>query len=96
MPTYEYRCEGCNHEFEIMQSIKDDALTICPECGKKKLKKVISGGAGVIFKGTGFYQTDYKNKTLHSKKSTGKVIDTTGETAKPAEKKKTDSKPSKK
>jgi len=87
MPTYEYKCENCNYEFEIMQSIKDDALTKCPECGKKKLKKVISGGAGVIFKGTGFYQTDYKNKHSHTKKNTGKVIDTTGDASKPEEKK---------
>lgn len=96
MPTYEYRCESCNHEFEIMQSIKDDALTKCPSCGKNKLKKVISGGAGLIFKGTGFYLTDYKKKNSHSKKSTGKVTDTTGETPKPAEKKSSGSKTTKK
>lgn len=96
MPTYDYKCDSCNHEFEIMQSIKDDPLTKCPECGRNKLKKVISGGAGLIFKGSGFYLTDYKNKHSHSKKSTGKVIDTTGETAKPAEKKSTGSKTVKK
>ncbi|MBI5403682.1 MAG: zinc ribbon domain-containing protein [Ignavibacteriae bacterium] len=96
MPTYDYKCESCNHEFEIMQSIKDDPLTKCPECGKNKLKKVISGGAGLIFKGSGFYLTDYKNKQSNQKKSTGKVIDTTGDTSKPAEKKASVSKSSKK
>ncbi|MFA5405710.1 MAG: zinc ribbon domain-containing protein [Ignavibacteria bacterium] len=80
MPTYEYKCDNCNHEFEVMQSIKDEPLKKCPNCGKSKLKKLISGGAGVIFKGSGFYQTDYKNKHSHTKKSTGKVIDTTGGT----------------
>ena len=86
MPTYEYICDNCNHEFEKFQSIKDEPLTKCPECGKNKLRKVISGGAGVIFKGSGFYQTDYKNKSkgykskAGDKKSSGtKVIDTTGD-----------------
>lgn len=86
MPTYDYKCENCGHEFEAFQSMKDEPLKKCPKCGKNKLKKLISGGAGLIFKGSGFYLTDYKNK--HSKKSTGKVIDTTGkDTPKPAEKK---------
>ena len=94
MPTYEYRCENCKYEFEIMQSIKDDPLTKCPECGKNKLKKIISGGAGVIFKGSGFYQTDYKNKSkghkskAADKKSSGtKVIDTTGGSSSSSDKK---------
>lgn len=94
MPTYEYKCDNCNHEFEIMQSIKEDSLTKCPKCGKNKLRKIISGGAGVIFKGTGFYLTDYKNK--HTKTSGTKVIDTTStSTSKPAEKK-ASTKPAKK
>lgn len=93
MPTYDYKCDSCHHTFEVFQSIKAEPLTKCPNCGKNKLKKLISGGAGLIFKGTGFYLTDYKNKNSHQhKKSTGKVIDTTKETTakettKPVEKK---------
>lgn len=59
MPTYEYQCLSCKHEFEILQSITAKPKTKCPECGKK-LKKLISGPAGFIFKGAGFYATDYK------------------------------------
>lgn len=77
MPTYDYKCGSCNHTFEVMQSIKDEPLTKCPNCGKNKLKKLISGGTGFILKGSGFYSTDYKNK--HTSKSHGKVIDTTKE-----------------
>jgi len=62
MPTYDYRCENCGNEMEAFQSIKDAPLTKCPKCGKDTLKKMISGGAGLIFKGTGFYLTDYKDK----------------------------------
>jgi putative FmdB family regulatory protein len=60
MPTYEYKCLKCNHRFELFQKITDDPVTVCPEC-KGEVKRLISGGAGSIFKGTGFYQTDYKN-----------------------------------
>lgn len=56
MPTYEYRCSACEHQFEIVQSIKDDALTACPECGGE-LRKVF-GLPGIVLKGGGFYKTD--------------------------------------
>ncbi len=59
MPTYEYECLSCKHKFEILQSITAKPKTKCPECGKK-LKKLISSTAGFIFKGAGFYATDYK------------------------------------
>jgi len=59
MPTYEYECLSCKHKFEILQSITAKPKTKCPECGKK-LKKLISGSVGFIFKGAGFYATDYK------------------------------------
>ncbi len=59
MPTYEYECLSCKHRFEILQSITAKPKTKCPKCGKK-LKKLISGSAGFIFKGPGFYATDYK------------------------------------
>ncbi len=59
MPTYEYECLSCKHKFEILQSITAKPKTKCPHCGKK-LRKLISSTAGFIFKGTGFYATDYK------------------------------------
>lgn len=61
MPTYHYRCRSCGHEFEEFQSITDDPITVCPKCGGET-RRVISGGAGIIFKGSGFYITDYKRK----------------------------------
>lgn len=70
MPTYEYICEKCDHEFEMFQSIKDQPLTVCPKdlChlkkwGKGKVKKKIGSGAGIIFKGSGFYITDYRSES---------------------------------
>src|SRR5207247_2848565 len=60
MPTYEYECSACGHEFETIQNMSEGALRKCPKCGKLKLERLISGGAGVIFKGSGFYETDYK------------------------------------
>jgi len=62
MPTYEYQCEVCGHTFDKFQNITENPLTECPECGGI-VKRLISGGAGLIFKGSGFYHTDYKNKT---------------------------------
>ncbi len=59
MPTYEYRCDACGHVFEEFQSMKDDPLTKCPKCGGK-VQRLIGPGAGLIFKGSGFYLTDYK------------------------------------
>lgn len=61
MPTYEYYCTSCGFEFEEFQSIASAPISICPKCGEN-VKRKISGGVGLIFKGTGFYITDYKNK----------------------------------
>jgi putative FmdB family regulatory protein len=61
MPTYEYKCDSCEHKFEAFQSIKADPIKVCPECNKEEVTKLISGGMGVIYKGSGFYTTDYKN-----------------------------------
>lgn len=63
MPTYEYACPKCGYEFEQFQSMKDEPLKKCPKCKKAGLKRLVGGGAGLIFKGTGFYITDYKNKS---------------------------------
>lgn len=62
MPTYDYQCQACGHEFEEFQSITASPLKKCPACGKLKLKRLIGTGAGVIFKGSGFYETDYRSE----------------------------------
>jgi putative FmdB family regulatory protein len=62
MPTYEYECLKCQHRFEKFQGIKDKPLKVCPRCGGE-LKRLIGAGAGIIFKGKGFYQTDYKKSS---------------------------------
>lgn len=62
MPTYEYVCAECDHELEAFQSMKDAPLRRCPACRKPRLKRRIGGGAGLIFKGSGFYITDYRRK----------------------------------
>jgi len=66
MPTYEYLCENCGYQFEEFQKITDPPLSKCPKCGGK-VRRLISGGAGLIFKGSGFYITDYKRKESKSK-----------------------------
>ena len=63
MPTYEYRCSACEHEWEEFQSIKADPIKKCPECGKSKAERMISAGGGIIFKGSGFYETDYRSES---------------------------------
>lgn len=63
MPTYQYRCSNCGYEFEQFQSITAKALRKCPNCSKLGLKRLIGSGAGVIFKGPGFYQTDYRSES---------------------------------
>ncbi|HZZ41562.1 MAG TPA: zinc ribbon domain-containing protein [Tepidisphaeraceae bacterium] len=66
MPTYEYKCEACGHHFDQFQSITSSPLKKCPKCGKNKLRRLIGTGAGVIFKGSGFYTTDYRSETYKS------------------------------
>ncbi len=61
MPTYDYICEACDHEFEMFQRITEDPIEKCPECNKKKLRRLFGTGAAVVFKGSGFYQTDYRS-----------------------------------
>lgn len=62
MPTYQYECGECEHSFEVFQSMLDKKLKNCPECGQKSLYRLIGPGSGIIFKGSGFYETDYKKK----------------------------------
>jgi len=66
MPTYEYQCENCGHRFEKFQSIKAPAIRKCPECGKNTVKRLLGTGAGIIFKGSGFYTTDYRSESYKS------------------------------
>lgn len=62
MPTYDYRCAACGHDLEVFQSIHDPVLRKCPKCKKAKLERLIGPGAGILFKGGGFYQTDYRSE----------------------------------
>jgi len=84
MPTYEYACSACGHQFEEFQSIMAKPLTKCPECKKKKVKRLISAGAGFIFKGSGFYITDYRSESYKaaakSDSSDGSSTAATGKT----------------
>lgn len=61
MPTYDYVCDACEHEFELFQGINDPLKKKCPECGKPKLRRLFGTGAAVVFKGSGFYETDYRS-----------------------------------
>lgn len=71
MPTYAYECAACGHHFEEFQSMTAAPLRKCPECSKAKLRRLIGAGSGVIFKGSGFYQTDYKKTSGGEGKSDG-------------------------
>jgi putative FmdB family regulatory protein len=70
MPTYAYVCQNCRHEFDAFQSIKARPLRLCPACGQTALKRLIGSGAGIIFKGSGFYCTDYRSDGYKSAAST--------------------------
>lgn len=61
MPTYDYVCDGCGHAFELFQSMTDSVKKTCPKCGKKKLRRLIGTGGAIVFKGSGFYKTDYRS-----------------------------------
>jgi putative FmdB family regulatory protein len=82
MPTYEYECLKCEYKFEEFQNMTDEPLKVCPRCGGK-LRRLIGAGAGIIFKGKGFYQTDYKStssqhkekKSIEESKSKGESKD---------------------
>ncbi len=78
MPTYDYQCASCGHCFEQFQSISTKPLKKCPLCGNDALKRLIGAGAGIIFKGSGFYQTDYRNK--YSAKAESRKPETKTET----------------
>ena len=95
MPTYDYQCDACGHKFELYQSISAEPEKKCPECKKKKLRRLIGTGGAIVFKGSGFYQTDYRSdsykKSAASDKGSGDKSSGSsgekssgGESAKPA------------
>lgn len=93
MPNYNYECSSCGHTLQEFQTMSEKALLLCPKCKKKKLVRLISGGSAVIFKGTGFYETDYKKKPNSEPKSTAPAATTSSET--PKTESKTEATPSK-
>ncbi|MHC4752551.1 MAG: FmdB family zinc ribbon protein [Planctomycetota bacterium] len=107
MPTYDYICENCEYEFEQFQSITARPIRKCPKCGKVRLQRLIGAGAGIIFKGSGFYQTDYRSdsykkaaesekKSSTDKDTTKKKTKTKAKDSKPTEKTKSTTKDKKK
>lgn len=97
MPTYDYKCGNCQHKFEQFQSITAKPLRKCPKCGKLGVQRLIGAGAGIIFKGSGFYQTDYRSesykkaaesekKSATDKDTTKKKTETQAKDSKPSEK----------
>ena len=93
MPTYDYECSACAHKFDAFQSISEEPLVKCPACKKKKLKRLFGTGAGIIFKGSGFYQTDYRSDGYRkSAESDSKAASATSE-PKSSDSKSSDSKP---
>src|SRR3954462_12428494 len=83
MPTYDYICDGCGHEFEEFESIKADPQKVCPECHESKLRRKIGAGAAIIFKGSGFYQTDYRSESYKQRAAADKPADSSS--SKPAD-----------
>jgi putative FmdB family regulatory protein len=85
MPTYEYECRSCHHKFEAFQSIKDQPLKKCPKCGKS-VRRLFGGGMGIIFKGSGFYTTDYKHSSAVVSGNGSSKSESKGESKPPTEK----------
>ena len=81
MPTYQYECSACGHELEVLQSMTEKRLKKCPACGKNTLERLIGTGTGIIFKGSGFYETDYKKKSAPQNESKGESSKTASKTA---------------
>ncbi|MBX3425330.1 MAG: zinc ribbon domain-containing protein [Pirellulales bacterium] len=85
MPTYDYECDACGHAFELFQSISEPVKRKCPECAKPKLRRLFGTGAAVVFKGSGFYQTDYRSESYKksAEKDKPSSSDSGGEAKKP-------------
>lgn len=76
MPTYDYHCDSCGYDFEEFQKITDDPITICPKCKTDSVKRIITGGAGFVLKGSGFYSTDHRSSSYNEgkKKEEAKLV----------------------
>lgn len=86
MPTYEYKCRACDHRFDAFQSMTEPPLSTCPHCGKDEVERLISPGGGLLFKGSGFYITDYRKdsyKREAKKESTSSDSKPSSSTSKP-------------
>jgi putative FmdB family regulatory protein len=81
MPTYEYRCNACDNKWEEFQSIKAEPTKKCPKCKKAKAERIISAGGGIIFKGSGFYQTDYRSESYKKGAEAAKKASDTANTS---------------
>ena len=86
MPTYEYVCKACGHELELFQSMTDAPKRKCPKCGKNSLERKIGTGAAVLFKGSGFYQTDYRSESYKKAADSDKKPDSAKAESKPESK----------
>jgi putative FmdB family regulatory protein len=97
MPTYDYQCGACGHDWELFQSMNDSPVKSCPKCKKRKAKRLLGLGAGLIFKGTGFYETDYKKKSGGESKesSSGSDSGSSEKSTAPKKEKKKETKPKK-
>ena len=81
MPTYDYKCDACDHTWEEFKSIKAEATKKCPSCGKKKAQRLIGAGAGLIFRGSGFYLTDYRSDSYKKAAEADKSSQSSGESS---------------
>ncbi|MBT3211379.1 MAG: zinc ribbon domain-containing protein [Planctomycetaceae bacterium] len=79
MPTYDYVCDACGHAFELFQSMMDGVKKTCPECKKRKLRRLIGTGGAIVFKGSGFYQTDYRSESYKKAAAADKPTSTKSE-----------------
>ena len=98
MPTYEYECSKCDDVFEVFQSMTAEKVKKCPECGGK-VTRLLGSGSGIIFKGSGFYQTDYRNSNYHTdatKDSSASSSNVSSKSDKKSDAKKKNKKPQKK
>ncbi len=96
MPTYDYECSACEHTFEVFQGINDPIQKKCPKCKKNKLNRLFGTGAAIVFKGSGFYQTDYRSEGYKKAAEADKKSTSEKKSDKKTESKKSDSKPAKK
>jgi len=87
MPTYDYVCDACQHKFELFQGIKENPKKKCPECGKSKLRRLFGTGAAIVFKGSGFYQTDYRSDSYKKQAAADKPAEAKSSDAKSSDSK---------